>query len=123
MPSKPSLYLHRPLSYYSTHISTSWGRILCAIGYAPVSRSCQIHPHLVSVSLVDPSPTAPSPTLPLLRNGEPEKVDEVRAKQILQNEDIEIRVTLGIGKASAKYWTCDFSHVSAVFFFCWVGEE
>ena len=45
-------------------------------------------------------------------NGEPLKVDEVRAKEILVNEDLEIRVELGLGSESAKYWTCDFSYVS-----------
>jgi len=50
--------------------------------------------------------------LPLLINGEPEQVDEVRAKEILSAEDLEIRVDLGLGSESAKYWTCDFGYVS-----------
>lgn len=49
--------------------------------------------------------------LPLLKNGEPENVDEDRAKKILQLEDLEIRVELGMGNEQASYWTCDFSHV------------
>ena len=40
------------------------------------------------------------------------KVDEERATQIVSQEDLEIRVDLGLGKESAKYWTCDFSYVS-----------
>ena len=43
--------------------------------------------------------------------GEPEKVDEERATQIVSADDLEIRVELGLGKESAKYWTCDFSYV------------
>jgi glutamate N-acetyltransferase/amino-acid N-acetyltransferase len=39
-------------------------------------------------------------------------VDEDRAKEILQKEDLEIRVELGMGNEEASYWTCDFSHVS-----------
>jgi glutamate N-acetyltransferase/amino-acid N-acetyltransferase len=38
----------------------------------------------------------------------------VRAKEILSAEDLEIRVDLGLGSESAKYWTCDFSYVSAL---------
>lgn len=58
-------------------------------------------------------PTDGSPVLPLLVNGEPENVDEVRAKEILSAEDLEVRVELGLGPESAKYWTCDFSYVSS----------
>jgi glutamate N-acetyltransferase/amino-acid N-acetyltransferase len=65
----------------------------------------------VNVSFV---PTDRSPVLPLLVNGEPEQVDEVRAKEILSAEDLEIRVDLGLGSESAKYWTCDFGYVSAL---------
>lgn len=42
--------------------------------------------------------------------GEPEKVDEARASQILKDEDLEIRIDLGLGEESATYWTCDLSH-------------
>ena len=44
--------------------------------------------------------------------GEPENVDEVRAKEILSGGEFEIKIQLGIGEESAKYWTCDFSYVS-----------
>ena len=46
----------------------------------------------------------------LLVNGEPENVDEGRASEILAEEDLEIRVELGLGDESATYWTCDLSH-------------
>ena len=62
----------------------------------------------VSVSFAPADGSAP---LAVLVNGEPENVDEVRAKEILSNEDIEIKVELGLGNESAKYWTCDFSYV------------
>ena len=39
-------------------------------------------------------------------------MDEVRAKEILSAEDLEVRVDLGLGSEVAKYWTCDFSYVS-----------
>ena len=43
--------------------------------------------------------------------GEPEMVDEVRAKEILSKEEFEVKVDLGLGSESAQYWTCDFSYV------------
>ena len=51
-----------------------------------------------------------SEELKLLVDGEPEKVDEEHAAQILQAEDLEIRVELGTGGKEASYWFCDFSH-------------
>ncbi|GAA6036818.1 hypothetical protein JCM8097_003493 [Rhodosporidiobolus ruineniae] len=84
----------------------NWGRILCAVGYSsPLSFS--IDPSRVSVSFI---PTDGSAELKLLVNGEPENVDEERAAQILREEDLEIRVELGMGEEKATYWTCDLSH-------------
>ncbi|GAA5879674.1 hypothetical protein JCM16303_004127 [Sporobolomyces ruberrimus] len=83
----------------------NWGRILCAVGYSQPPFT--IDPSLVTVSFV---PTDGSPELLLLKNGEPENVDEARASKILSAEDLEIRVQLGLGEEKATYWTCDFSH-------------
>ncbi|OSX63939.1 hypothetical protein POSPLADRAFT_1179550 [Postia placenta MAD-698-R-SB12] len=83
----------------------NWGRILAATGSVPLS--VPIDPTRVSVSFI---PTDGSPALPLLVNGEPETVDEARAKEIISVEDLEIEVQLGIGSENAKYWTCDFSY-------------
>jgi glutamate N-acetyltransferase / amino-acid N-acetyltransferase len=44
--------------------------------------------------------------------GEPQPVDEARAKTIIQEEDVEVSIELGMGSEGARYWTCDFSHVS-----------
>lgn len=66
-----------------------------------------IDPTLVSVSFI---PTDGSAELKLLVKGEPEVVDEERASEILKDEDLEIRIELGLGKESATYWTCDLSH-------------
>ncbi|KAI0299294.1 arginine biosynthesis bifunctional protein ArgJ beta chain [Russula brevipes] len=71
------------------------------------SLSTPLDPTRVSVSFI---PTDGSPVLPLLVNGEPEQVDEVRAAEILSAEDLEVRVDLAVGSESAKYWTCDFSY-------------
>ena len=54
----------------------------------------------------------------MLVDGEPIPVDEARAKEIMELEDFELQVELGIGEAEAKYWTCDFSYVSFFLLFC-----
>lgn len=82
----------------------NWGRILCAVGYSGIP----VSPFKTSVSFI---PTDGSPELKLLVNGEPENVDEQRASEILQLEDLEIRVNLGTGQGQrATFWTCDLSH-------------
>ncbi|KAN0103336.1 arginine biosynthesis bifunctional protein ArgJ 1 beta chain [Hyaloscypha variabilis] len=92
----------------------NWGRILCATGYSqisepgqPINEVPEIVPEMTSVSFI---PSDGSPELKLLVNGEPETVDEVRAAEILEHEDLEILVKLGGGKEEAVYWTCDYSH-------------
>lgn len=103
----------------------NWGRILCAVGYAPglmdstetpvkYTSTPMVVPERTSVSFV---PTDGSEELKLLVRGEPEQVDEERAKQILEMEDLEILVRLddvpgreGPPKYEAVVWTCDFSH-------------
>ncbi|KAG9683013.1 arginine biosynthesis protein ArgJ, partial [Aureobasidium melanogenum] len=86
----------------------NWGRILCAIGYAP-GHTC-IRPQETSVSFI---PADGTEELKLLVNGEPQAVDEARAAAILEMEDLEILVKLSnkekdIGEATV--YTCDFSH-------------
>ncbi|VVT54315.1 uncharacterized protein SAPINGB_P004014 [Magnusiomyces paraingens] len=82
----------------------NWGRILCATGYAGV----EVDPTKTNVSFV---PNDGSAELKLLVNGEPENVDEARASQLLDEEDVNIRVSLGTGGGhSTEFWTCDFSH-------------
>lgn len=84
----------------------NWGRILCATGYAEGVDS--VVPTETSVSFI---PTDGSAELKLLIKGEPEAVDEQRAAQILEAEDLEILVKLSEQPgAEATYWTCDFSH-------------
>ncbi|KAJ6581322.1 arginine biosynthesis bifunctional protein ARG7 [Mycena capillaripes] len=83
----------------------NWGRILSAAGSIPVPG---LNPSKVSVTFIPSDNTA---SLPVLVNGEPENVDEVRAKEILSLEDFGICIDLGgIGNEEATYWTCDFSY-------------
>jgi len=97
----------------------SWGRILAATGSVPLTSSSvqtpppNIDPTKVSVTFVPSDGTA---SLPVLSNGEPKRVDENRAKQILTLDDINIVVDLGMGgDGEATYWTCDLSYVSVLF--------
>ncbi|KAJ8082189.1 glutamate N-acetyltransferase [Marasmius tenuissimus] len=85
----------------------NWGRVLSAAG--SVRLSAPLHPDRVSVTFVPSDGTAP---LPVLVNGEPEKVDEDRASEILGLEDFEVLVDLGGGDQAevARYYTCDFSY-------------
>ncbi|KAH8908872.1 DNA replication factor C-like protein [Coniochaeta sp. PMI_546] len=92
----------------------NWGRILCATGYSLISEPGEainevpdIAPEKTSVSFI---PADGSAELKLLVNGEPELVDEARAAEILEFEDLEILVRLGTGDKHATYWTCDYSH-------------
>ncbi|ROT39192.1 ArgJ family protein [Sodiomyces alkalinus F11] len=92
----------------------NWGRILCATGYSLISEPGhavaevpEIIPENTNVSFI---PTDGTAELKLLVNGEPELVDESRASEILELEDLEILVRLGTGGKEATYWTCDYSH-------------
>lgn len=92
----------------------NWGRILCAAGYAlisppgqPINDVPEIVPEKTNVSFI---PADGSAELKLLVDGEPEQVDEERASEILEMEDLEIVVRLGTGEKSTVHWTCDFSH-------------
>ncbi|KAG9123160.1 hypothetical protein FRC07_000160 [Ceratobasidium sp. 392] len=88
----------------------NWGRILCAVGHTSLPSGTPIDPTKVSVSFVPDQGSPDQTPLALLTNGEPEPANEERASEILQREDLEIRVQLGVGEESAKYYTCDFSH-------------
>ncbi|KAG0674843.1 hypothetical protein C6P42_002042 [Pichia californica] len=82
----------------------NWGRILCAIGYSEI----EVDPYKTNVSFV---PVDGSEELKLLVNGEPQQVDESRASQILESEDLQIEIDLGLsGDGKCKFWTCDLSH-------------
>ena len=102
-------------SFATVHLSLtilhSWGRVLAAVGSIQ-GLTKPLEPTRVNVLFV---PDDGSPALLVLVGGEPESVDEVRAKEILSKGKFEIRIQLGIGEESAKYWTCDFSYVSLPF--------
>ncbi|KAJ2471234.1 glutamate N-acetyltransferase [Coemansia sp. RSA 2322] len=82
----------------------NWGRILCAVGYAGIP----LDTAKVNMAIY---PGDGSNPLHLVQAGEPQlPVDEVRASEILKQEDVMVRVELGLGEESARMYTCDLSH-------------
>ncbi|KAJ1725154.1 glutamate N-acetyltransferase [Coemansia erecta] len=82
----------------------NWGRILCAVGYAGIP----LDTGKVNMAMDPGDGSAP---LVLVSGGEPQlPVDEERASEILKQEDVLVRVELGLGDESARMYTCDLSH-------------
>jgi len=75
----------------------NWGRILCAVGYSGVP----FDPERIVLSLNG---------IPIFRAGAPVASTRSRAEKALKNNDLLIEVDLAGGRASARVWTCDFSH-------------
>jgi glutamate N-acetyltransferase/amino-acid N-acetyltransferase len=46
----------------------------------------------------------------LVKEGEPLDFDEMAAREVLARDEVEIRVDLHDGDASATVYTCDFSY-------------
>lgn len=82
----------------------NWGRILAAVGYSGID----FNPDVVAISFNG---------LPILKPNYQIVIDEVKAKEALQQENIVVRIDLAQGNAEAKFWTCDLSkeyvHINA----------
>jgi len=77
----------------------NWGRILAAVGRAPVERldSSKLAIHLNDVCVV--------------RLGAPDNdYTEARGIAVMRHPEILIRIDLGVGTAAARIWTSDLSH-------------
>ncbi len=79
----------------------NWGRVLCAIGYSGAA---------VDVSKVGVSFISSKGKITVCENGAGIDFSEEVAKEILLEKEIEIAITLGDGKASAKAWGCDLTY-------------
>jgi glutamate N-acetyltransferase / amino-acid N-acetyltransferase len=75
----------------------NWGRILCAVGYSGIV----FDPDRIELNLNG---------IPIFRNGSPVSSTRARAEKAMKAHDILIEVGLAVGRASARVWTCDFSH-------------
>ncbi|KAI8620083.1 hypothetical protein BC830DRAFT_1164812 [Chytriomyces sp. MP71] len=88
----------------------NWGRIVCAVGYSGVP----IEPTKVNLWMETQGNISKSKEIVhLFKDGSPfevfEQADKDKAKRILAEEDIVIRVDLGLGIAKAQMYTCDLS--------------
>jgi glutamate N-acetyltransferase/amino-acid N-acetyltransferase len=77
----------------------NWGRILAAVGRAPVER--------LDVSAVDIWLNG----LRIVRGGavDPDYTEE-KGRGVMRADEIHVHVHLGAGRAQARVWTCDLSH-------------
>lgn len=79
----------------------NWGRVLCAIGYSGAD---------VDVNKVDVSFVSAKGEIPVCKNGAGIDFSEEKAKEILLESDIVIKVALGDGSASATAYGCDLTY-------------
>jgi len=77
----------------------NWGRILAAVGRAPVSR---LDANAVTIHLDDVRVVRAGALDPGYR--------EERGRAVLGKPEITVRVDLGVGDAQARIWTSDLSH-------------
>ena len=77
------------------------GRIYCAVGYADAN---------FDISKVDVEMASSGGVIPLGRQGNVIEFSEELAKKILQEEEIQILVSMGEGKGRAIAWGCDLTY-------------
>ncbi len=77
----------------------NWGRILAAVGRAPVNKLdlSKVKIYLDDVCIVEHGGRSPAYT-------------EEQGQQVMDRDEISVRVELGRGAAQANVWTCDFSY-------------
>lgn len=79
----------------------NWGRILCALGYAGVN----INPNKVDLSF-----ESSIGEIEICKDGMPLPFDEVKAKEILLQDEIKILINMNSGECSSIAWGCDLSY-------------
>ncbi len=79
----------------------NWGRILCAVGYAPADFDI----HQVNVSLA-----SVKGCIEVCKNGAGLDFSEEEAKVILSEEEIQVLISIGEGGGNAIAWGCDLTY-------------
>jgi glutamate N-acetyltransferase/amino-acid N-acetyltransferase len=79
----------------------NWGRILCAVGYAPAE---------FDITKVNVSLGSAAGTIVVCQNGAGVDFSEDLAKKILSEEEIEVYISIGDGNGSAVAWGCDLTY-------------
>lgn len=79
----------------------NWGRVICAMGYSGET----FDPEQVEISFA-----SCKGEITVCQNGRGLAFDEIKAKDILSQDEVEIRVTLAEGSACATAWGCDLTY-------------
>ena len=79
----------------------NWGRVLCAIGYSGAD---------VDVNKIDVSFKSAKGEIPVCKDGAGIEFSEEIAKEILLQDEIEIKVALNDGEFSSTAWGCDLTY-------------
>ena len=79
----------------------NWGRVLCAIGYSGAN---------VDVNKIDVSFSSNKGTIEVCKNGSGVEFSEEKAKQILLEKEIIIKVDLNDGECFSQAWGCDLTY-------------
>lgn len=79
----------------------NWGRVLCAIGYSGAE---------VDVGKVDVAFASAAGEIAVCKNGAGVDFSEEKAKQILLEHEITIKIDLNDGAACAVAWGCDLTY-------------
>ena len=79
----------------------NWGRVLCAMGYS----GAEFDPETVEVSFA-----SAAGDIAVCEKGRGLPFDETKAKKILTEHDVEIRISMGTGAGTATCWGCDITY-------------
>ena len=79
----------------------NWGRVLCAMGYS----GAEFDPQTVSVSFA-----SKAGEIDVCKKGAGVTFSEAVAKQVLSEDEIEIKISLGDGEGQAVAWGCDLTY-------------
>lgn len=79
----------------------NWGRVLCAMGYS----GADFDPEKVDVHFA-----SAAGEIAVCEQGRGLNFDEIKAKKILTEHDIEIRITMGEGETRCTCWGCDITY-------------
>ena len=79
----------------------NWGRVLCSIGYSGAD---------VDVNKIDVSFVSNKGEIAVCKNGSGVDFSEEKAKEILLEKEITIKVDLNDGEFSSKAWGCDLTY-------------
>ncbi len=79
----------------------NWGRILCAIGYADAQ---------FSVSTIDVTLSSVKGSVQVCKDGFGVEFSEEKAKEVLLEKEIQIRIDMKQGDGKATAWGCDLTY-------------